>query len=256
MITTYRFNIIKNVEDDFDITMPEGFASITTPTARITTATIMGLTGVAPTFATEFPASAYTITTATSVNASPPTTLARGGSGGGTVYAVGASACWLNASAFSSTTTPNFMLGNSYGTPYIIWLPFVITDANITQGKAIVSATLSIVCSSVRAGDLSIKVGCDDRDNANVAPVDYNDLVTRTQTSMTTTDYLEATVIQGNTYIFELQSGAQQVINRAGWASGQTIAVLIKDNSNNNASHYFAGYANGTYTAPTLILTY
>jgi hypothetical protein len=156
-------------------------------------------------------------------------------------------------SVFSSTnTTADF--GDSGGHGGTIWLPFVV---NIPRGAVIQSAILKIICGGSHAGDTcKIKVGCEAADNP-AAPTTSGDLVGRTLTAAYLQDDAVAHQTAGTEYDYDVTTAVAEIIARTGWAWGNTLAVLFKNNgSSGDANRTIAMYDHLTYTEPILEITY
>lgn len=134
------------------------------------------------------------------------------------------------------------------------WLPFVVT---LGKNIPIISATLKVVCSSSGSSTtVKIKAGCEAADNPS-NPTTIASAASRVLTSAYTTNDNVASWTAGNEYTFDITTAVQEVLNRAGWASGNTMAVMIVDNgSSNSASRSFASNEHATYAEPKLEIVY
>jgi len=130
------------------------------------------------------------------------------------------------------------------------WIPFVV---NLKQGRVLVSATLRVVA-SVNKSDTTCKVlvGCEDADNP-AAPTSWAELDARGLTTAYLTDNNVAAWTAGTEYTFDITTAVQEVLDRAGWAAGNTLAVLIHDNgSTDDINRQFASSENATYAEAIL----
>ena len=132
------------------------------------------------------------------------------------------------------TTQPGFdktgatlYIGNTSASDYPAkaWIPFTVTVNNATQ---ITSATLKMRAESNRTGSVIVIVGCEDADNPSV-PANWGGLDGRTMTTAHT-DHTPAAWTSGTEYTVDVTTAVQEVLDRVGWVSGQTLAILIIDN--------------------------
>lgn len=144
--------------------------------------------------------------------------------------------------------------GGAGETAYKAWVPFTV---NLRNRFKIYSATLKMVASSNKSGTTcKAKFGCEAADNPS-APANWAGLNARTLTTAYTQDDNVAAWTEGTEYTVDITSAVQEVLNRAGWASGQTMAVLIVDNtSSTGASREFASSENASYTEAKLEIAY
>jgi hypothetical protein len=161
-----------------------------------------------------------------------------------------------NSSPYFSGTSTSLQAGKS--TTYAIksWIPFA--NATVAQASSITSATLKLTASTSRS-ETTVKLlfGCEAADNANTAPTDWTTLNAKTMSAATTADNNVAAWTAGTEYTFNITSCVQEIVNRAGFASGNTISILIFDNgSTNDARRNIAAEENTSYTEPVLVIVY
>ncbi len=131
------------------------------------------------------------------------------------------------------------------------------TNVTIPQGSVISSAKLELVARSTLSGTTcSVRIRCEDADNAGQIS-SYSDYSGRAITDAYT-DWTVSAMDAGTTYdSADFKIALQEVVNRAGWASGNAIHVFIRDNgSSANAVRYAAALENSTYTEPRLVVEY
>lgn len=166
-----------------------------------------------------------------------------------------ASDLYGNSNSVYRDTYSYLMLGrNSSGYTFKAWLPFT---AAIDQGTSITSATLKLRCQTASSGTTcKFKIGCDDQDNPS-KPATWAALDARVQTTAVLTVASEPAWTLGTEYTYDITSAVQEIIDRAGFASGNTIAVLIVDNGSNiGAERQAAAYEDATYTEAILEIVY
>lgn len=129
------------------------------------------------------------------------------------------------------------------------WVPF--PNCPIGKGKTITSATLKVTATqTVGSGTLTVYIGCEAADNP-AAPTTLADLRARVLTAAFTTAGV-GPYTAGTQYTYDITAAVQEIINRSGFAMGNTIAVYIQTSITTNASRPFASSENGTYTPPKL----
>lgn len=138
---------------------------------------------------------------------------------------------------------------------------FRFVNVTIPQGATIDSAILRIVASTTRAVDTALTdlVG-EDADNAT-APTDWDDWVGRARTSARVAWDNIPQWTSGTAYdSVDMSSVIQEIVDRAGWASGQALNIFWEDDGSSEgalrdgSSHEHATHApvelRVTYTAP------
>jgi len=132
------------------------------------------------------------------------------------------------------------------------WIPFTVT---LPAGIVITTATIKWYASQSRADSIAVKIGCEDADNPS-KPATWAALNGRVMT----TAFLAASISDytaGNQYSYTITSAVQEVLSRAGWASGNTLAVLIHNNgTSDDLRQQFAAYEHATYAQASLEIVY
>ena len=168
-------------------------------------------------------------------------------------YTAGAGDCWgSQLGAFFATGT-FVAFGDSAsggGANSNAWIPFVV---NLTQGRVLVSATLKVIASENKSGTTcKVRVGCEDADNPST-PISYSDLLARTMTTAYVDNNNVAAWTAGTEYSFDVTAAVQEVLDRAGWAIGNTLAVILADNGSfNDITRNFASSENTSYAEAIL----
>jgi len=166
-------------------------------------------------------------------------------------YSTNADDSWCDGgSTFNSTGTTLYVAGDSggaAGADVRTYIPFVV---NIPQGKQIVSATLRWVATDTRTEDFDIGLHCEAADNST-APTTAAQL----QAKSVTTGYTVAVpdYTTGVEYSNTVTTAVQAVLDRAGWVSGNTLAIIVDDGgATAGERREIASYENGSYTEPQL----
>lgn len=162
--------------------------------------------------------------------------------------------CWTNRPAdptFENTTGNLYVAGTGGGSDNIkTWIPFTVP---LPKNKTIVSATLRVVATGTDTFATDAYFGCEAADNPS-APVSHADLWART---LTTANSLLSIPVEtvGVSYDFDITPAVQEVINRAGWAVNNTLAVFVVDNLQNARWRRWASVEHATYAEPKLLIT-
>lgn len=127
------------------------------------------------------------------------------------------------------------------------WIPFVIP---IPQAKQIISATLRWVATDTRTEVYNYWIRCEAADNAAV-PANSAALFAKSVT--TGTNPSSAAVTAGVEYSHDVTAAVQAVLNRAGWASGNTLAIVVDDDTATGSQRReYASSENVSYAEPQL----
>lgn len=103
---------------------------------------------------------------------------------------------------------------------------FRITNVTIPQGATIQHAEISFALSSIgTSGGNTIAISGQAADNAGVLTTTTNDISTRTKTTANTTVPLDD--LGNGTYVFDITAVVQEIVNRAGWASGNALCIIV-----------------------------
>ena len=134
------------------------------------------------------------------------------------------------------------------------WLPFTV---DIAKDTVITSATLKVRASGNSSGTtVKLKIGCEAADNPS-APTNWTQLNSRTLTTAYTLNNNVAAWTAGTEYTFDITTAVQEILNRAGWASGYTLAVMVNDNGSSvDTNRGFAASEHATYAAAILSIDY
>jgi len=138
----------------------------------------------------------------------------------------GAGDCWGDAHGNFVTNGTFLWVG---GTPDIdgdprTWIPFTVPLPRIT----IVSATLKWRATQTRSEGVSVSICCEAADNPST-PGSNADIFGRVLTTARLNTSLAA-YTTGDEYSYNVAAPVQEVLSRAGWVAGNTLAILVKDN--------------------------
>ena len=168
-------------------------------------------------------------------------------------YTAGAGDCWGSQLGAFFATGAFLVFGDTAsggGANSNAWIPFAV---NLTKGRVLVSATLKVIASaSLSATTCKVRVGCEDADNPST-PSGYVDLLARTTTTAYVEDNNVAAWTAGTEYTFDVTAAVQEVLDRAGWAIGNTLAVILADNgSTDDVGRQIASSENTSYAEAIL----
>ena len=161
------------------------------------------------------------------------------------------------ASAFGSLVTGStaLMLAGTSGitdADVRTWMSFVVP---LPKSKIITSATVKWIATDGRTEPVSIAIYCGAADNASV-PADQAALFAKSL-STAHNDYSLATYDIGVEYSYTVTTSVQEILNRAGWVYGNTMAILIVDNGTIDfRRREIAASENVTYAEPKLDIVF
>lgn len=133
------------------------------------------------------------------------------------------------------------------------YIPFVMP---IPQAKQIISATLRLVATDTRTEIYNYWIRCEAADNSST-PADYTALFAKSVTAGI--NPASSAVTAGVEYSYDVTTAVQAVLNRAGWVSGNTLAIIIDDDTATGSQRReYAASENVTYAEPQLdiVMTY
>ena len=130
-------------------------------------------------------------------------------------------------------------------------------NVTIPQGSTINAATLTIELPSASFDDPDVTIWANDVDSASTFTTGANNISSRTPTTATVV-WSASSIGTGVKVSPELKTIIQEIVNRAGWVSGNAIALILKGNS--TSALRFDTYEDGAganaeldidYTAPS-----
>ena len=135
------------------------------------------------------------------------------------------------------------------------------TGVTIANAATITSATFSMRANATYAsgGVISFIVCCQNADNAGaLATSGATDLdgATRAGTTADSGEWVQSSITGGTRYSVSITSAVQEVINRAGWASGNAIVVLVDTHANTTLGEWQDYDANSATLGPRLDIVY
>lgn len=162
-------------------------------------------------------------------------------------------------SSWGSGTQP-LRFGKASSTVYHGY--FRWTNVTIANAATISAATITFTSSVTGCTASVIKVGMEAADNP-AAPTTYSDANGRSYTTNTVSWSTSCPSVDTTETTPDFSSSVQDVVNRAGWASGQAMHSLVRDNGSSGAlAHHRVYDVSGgeptktasisiTYTAPS-----
>lgn len=168
-------------------------------------------------------------------------------------FSAGAGDCWGSSATGVVDTDTNAYLGRENGSSKVRdWIPFTV---NLPKSLVITSATLKVIATVNRSDFVSVFMGCEDADNPTM-PTDWSDILGRSLTSGFTAVEVDA-YTNGDEHTYDITTAVQEILNRAGWAPGNTMAVLIIDDATpSGAWRRFATLEHATFAEPKLEIVF
>lgn len=136
------------------------------------------------------------------------------------------------------------------------------TGVTIAQGTTITSATFSMRANATyNAGSnvVAYIVCCQAADNAGALVASGStdlDGGTRAGTTADSGTWTQTSVTGGTRYSVDITASVQEVINRAGWVSGNAIVVLVDTHANTTVGEWQDYDANSATLGPRLDIVY
>lgn len=129
----------------------------------------------------------------------------------------------------------------------------VFTNVTIAQGSTISSATLTVDVGSTLVDDVNCTIYMEDEDDS-VSFV-FTDINSRARTTASTS-WVADGVGTGLVTSPGFASAVEEVVTRAGWASGNDVCVLLIPNTDVNKQFNFDSYDGDPTNAPKLDIDY
>lgn len=165
----------------------------------------------------------------------------------------GAGDCWADEVQFYAGQTEHQLAGtNLLGSSQVWnWIPFTV---NLPQRITLISATVYWTATRDRSDTCATYIGCEDADDPST-PTSLTDIRNRVLTSnFSTVNPIEG-YTTGTEYGYDITDAVQEVLDRAGWAYGNTLAVYC-DNTPGIGRRYIAASENATYDPPRLVIEF
>jgi len=134
------------------------------------------------------------------------------------------------------------------------------TDSNITNGLTITSATFKLTATSTYnagANVIAYLVSAHAADNAGVLVTTSGNLNTtaRPRTTAVSGVWTQTSVTAATQYTIDVTSVVQELVNRGGWAAGNSIVILV-DTDTTTSQGEWQDYDSTGGTAPVLDIVY
>ena len=157
-----------------------------------------------------------------------------------------------NSSGGIDATGNDIMLGRQTHSEKA-WIPFVVT---LPRYQRIVQATLWAYANVTRADTPRNLVGCEAADNP-AAPTTWADLDSRVLTTANN-NFIFPPFTVGELHSYDVTAAMQEVLNRTGWVSGNTLAVMFQDNGLSSVGEFrkLASFEHATLAPPYLEVIY
>lgn len=143
---------------------------------------------------------------------------------------------------------------NNTATAATHYLGFRFQNVTIPAGSTISAATLDVETTSVSFDDPDFNIHCENVDDAATFTNAANNISSRTLTTANTV-WTATSIGVGVRTSPDFASAVQEVIDRAGWASGNDLNVIL-DGRSASTNLRVRAYDGGTGTYPTLNITY
>lgn len=162
---------------------------------------------------------------------------------------------YANVSGTSISNGGNFLYTGSNPTSFSSYIRF--PNIQLPADAGIVRAYITFTAANAQAGvTINSDISADDADNsAQIAS--YADYAGRTDTTAVVS-WSPGAWVQGTTYESpDIKSVIQEIVDRAGWASGNAIQIFWKNaGSSNGAYRQPASFDNATYDEAVLTIEY
>jgi len=144
--------------------------------------------------------------------------------------------CWADkTNVFSSTDTVLYVGDTSVAADRDprAWIPFTVP---LARGQNIISADLKVIAAATSSPVTSnIKLSCEAADNPST-PTTGADCNARVRTTATHNHSL-VQYTNGVEYTYDVDSAVFEILSRAGWVYGNTLAVMIDDIDTGDKPH-------------------
>jgi hypothetical protein len=151
-----------------------------------------------------------------------------------------------------SETIPVYSYTNSLSSNYSCGA-FRIQNVTLPKGTNINSANFSINVSSAAYDDANFKVYCESVDNSTDFSSNYH-IINRARTTAYTS--VVADGVGAGWYIVDVTSQVQEVVNRAGWWSGNAMTFLLVANTDSGKALLINSRDSDSQYRATLSVTY
>lgn len=132
---------------------------------------------------------------------------------------------------------------------------FRMQNVTIPRGSLINSATVTIKANGDRGDNINIYVAASAEDNA-AAPANYTEVLGKTLTTAKSSLWSFTTSGTSTHTSPSLTSVIQEIVNRSGWNSGNSLLLIFYDNGANNDYSYIYSYEGSSTNCATLTIDY
>ena len=166
----------------------------------------------------------------------------------------GAGDCWADRdNNFDATGAQVYVVDSPLVTNGNVrsWFPFVVP----LRGIVVTSAYLTVTADATSSGASgNIKLSCEASDNVST-PVSGAALNAVSITTYTATLAI-AQYVTDTEYTYQIDNPIQEILNRAGWRSGNTLAVIIDDVDLGDAQKSIYSYEGNASKRAKLTINY
>jgi hypothetical protein len=161
----------------------------------------------------------------------------------------------LDGPGFNDTAT-TINIGNVNATRKGLFVHF--PNINVPRGATINNAYVTFTASATSNSEtVNVNIHLFDVDSATPAPSSQLTCATLTLTTGTPWNNIPAWIVGQRQDTPNIKSEVQEIVNRPGWARGNDIMVIVKDDgSSPNAYRSVAACGNGVYATPSLFVDY
>lgn len=165
-------------------------------------------------------------------------------------------------SGLCSLTATNFSPG-SHGSGNEWWGAVRVTGVTVPQGATVNSANLTLTCAGTYNASpnvVAFLVAAHAADNSGALTTTGGDLnnTTRPQTTAVSSVWTQTSLTLDTEYSIDTTSVAQEIFNRASWASGNAFTYLVCPNSTTTLGEWqdYWSYDGSTTKAPKVSFDY
>jgi len=141
------------------------------------------------------------------------------------------------------------------------WSVAAAFTLNVAQGETITTATFSMRgnASYTSPGTVKLYASCESNDSPAALSSSSADLNASARPRTTATAILDVSTVTGGTwYAWDITSSLQELVNRAGWSSGNRCVVIVDTHADTTVGEWqdFDAYDGSAAGAPKLDVVY
>lgn len=129
------------------------------------------------------------------------------------------------------------------------------TSVTVPKGATIDAADCTLLMNDITQDDADLSIFCEDTDDAATMGSGTNDLTNRTRTTASTA-WVQSSIGLISVTTPDIASAVQEVVDRAGWASGNALAVYFRARTDLIAELEVVSYDASTIDAAKLDIDY